>query len=236
VQFNTQAQEVFMMARLLLSVLLLVGTSSFASNPELDDLMTPDELAAEVGITEPTDLSPQIEPFTPAQIYDTYGVDVYSEFPVVIVVSKGSQTATVYHNGSQVNSFLVSTGREKYERAKSGRWYTTTTPTGWFSPKSYVRKHWSGTWDALMEYAIFFNGGVALHATTPDHYKELGHRASGGCVRMHKTNAIWFWDLSLSEKTANVPYFTRGGQILRNRDGSIKRHNASGTLVIVTSR
>lgn len=224
-----------MMARLLLSVLLLVGTNSFASNPELDDLMTPDELAADVGITEPTDLSPQVEPFSPAQIYDSYGLNVYAEFPVVVVVSKGSQTATVYHNGYQVNHFLISTGRERYERAKSGRWYFTTTPTGWFSPISYQRTWHSNTWDALMEYAIFFNGGVALHATTPDHYKDLGRPASGGCVRMTKPNAIFVWNLSLSERTANVPYFTRGGQLLRNRDGSIKRHMGSGTLIIVTS-
>jgi lipoprotein-anchoring transpeptidase ErfK/SrfK len=224
-----------MMAHLLLSVLLLVGTNSFASNPELDDLMTPDELARELDILQPTDLTPQVEPFSPKQIYDTYGVNVYSEFPVVIIVSKGSQTATVYHHGHQANHFLISTGREQYERAKSGRWYFTTTPTGWFAPQSYIRRYWSGTWDALMEYAIFFNGGVALHATTPDHYKDLGRRASGGCVRMTKPNAIWFWDLSLSNKTANVPHFTRGGQILRNSDGSVKRHLGSGTLVIVTS-
>jgi lipoprotein-anchoring transpeptidase ErfK/SrfK len=154
---------------------------------------------------------------------------------VVIVVSKGTQTATVYHNGAQVNHFLVSTGRERWETAKSGRQYFTTTPTGWFAPKSYVRNHWSNTWDALMEYAIFFNGGVALHATTPNHYVELGQRASGGCVRMHKTNALWFWNLSMNDRTANVPYFTRSGQLLRNSDGSIKRHGASGTLIIVTS-
>lgn len=225
-----------MMARLLMSALLLTGLHSFAAETiELDDLMTPDEIATEMGITEPTAPSPLIEPFSPAQIYDTYGVDVYAEFPVVIVVSKGSQTATVYHHGSVVKQFLVSTGREKYERAKSGRWYTTTTPSGWFAPQRYVRTHYSNTWDAVMEYAIFFNGGIALHATTPDHYKDLGHRASGGCVRMHKTNAIWFWNLSLSESRANVPYFTRSGQLLRNRDGSIKRHVASATLIIVTS-
>ena len=86
-----------------------------------------------------------------------------------------------------------------------------------------------------MEYAIFFNGGVALHATTPNHYATLGQKASGGCVRMYKTDAIFVWNLSLSESTANVPYFTRGGQLLMNKDGSVKRHVASGTLVIVTS-
>lgn len=238
-----------MMARLILSLFFLMTTNSFAATTkpqakpqakpqvrsQLDDLMTPEELAAELGITEPTYPSPQVEPFTAEQILEAYGVNVYAEFPVVIVISKGSQTATVYHNGSSVRRFLISTGRERWETAKSGRSYFTTTPTGWFAPQRYVRDYWSDTWEARMEYAIFFNGGIALHATTPDHYRDLGHKASGGCVRMHKTNAIWFWNLSLSDRTANVPYFTRGGQVLKNRDGSIKRHAASGTLVIVSS-
>ncbi len=222
---------------LILSVFMLVSTNVLAADnkAQLDDLMTPDELAAEIGNTQSTDLSPQVEPFTAEQIFDAYGVDVYAEFPVVIVINKNFQTATVYQNGYQVNSFLVSTGRERWETAKSGRQYFTSTPSGWFAPQSYVRNHWSNTWAALMEYAIFFNGGVALHATTPDHYKELGHTASGGCVRMYKDDAAWFWNLSLANKTANVPYFTRSGQLLRNRDGSIKHHAASGTLVIVSS-
>lgn len=178
---------------------------------------------------------PQIEPFSAEQVFDAYGVDVVSEFPVVILVSKSSQTATVYNFGSIVNTFQISTGRERWETAKSGRQYLTTTPTGWYSPMRYVREHWSRTWDALMEYAIFFNGGVALHATTPEHFNELGTKASGGCVRMHPDNARWFWNLSLQDKTANVPYFTRGGQILKDEQGNIKRHQASGTLIIVTA-
>lgn len=221
-----------MIARIAAVFLLFFGTYSSATT--LDEYMTPDELALELNL-EPTDVSPQIEPFTPEQIWEAYRVNVFAEFPVVIVVNKGQQNATVYQNGNAVSNFLVSTGREQWERAKTGRRYFTTTPTGWFAPKRYVRRHWSVTWDALMEYAIFFNGGIALHATTPDHFKELGHRASGGCVRLHPSHAQWFWNLSLSEKSAIVPYFTRNGQLLRNQDGSIKRHRASGTLVIVTS-
>jgi lipoprotein-anchoring transpeptidase ErfK/SrfK len=216
--------------------LFLMRTNSFAATgTPLDDILTPDELATELGINQPTDLSPQIEPLTADQVSDLYGINIYREFPVVIVISKGSQTATVYHYGTQVNRFLISTGREQMETAKSGRRYFTTTPTGWFSPKRYVATYWSDTWEARMDYAIFFNGGVALHATTPDHYKDLGRKASGGCVRMHRTNAIWFWNLSQGYRYASVPYFTRGGQLLRNRDGSIRRHMGNGTLVIVTS-
>lgn len=216
--------------------LFFLSINTFAApGVSLDDVLTPDELATELGITDSTKPSPQVEPFTPDQIRDTYGVNLYSEFPVVIVISKGSQTGTVYHYGNLVNRFLISTGRERWETARSGRTYFTSTPSGWFSPKRYVQTYWSDTWEARMDYAIFFNGGIALHATTPDHYKELGRRASGGCVRMHKTNALWFWNLSLSHRIAYVPYFTRGGQLLRNRDGSIRRHRGSGTLVIVTS-
>ncbi|MGZ3746384.1 MAG: L,D-transpeptidase, partial [Pseudobdellovibrionaceae bacterium] len=193
-----------MRARLMsfLFALLMIGANSFAKESvegtQLDDLLTPDEIAAELGISQPTDLTPQADPFTAQEISDTYGVNIYAEFPVVIVLSKASQTATVYEHGRMVNRFLISTGRERFETAKSGKQYFTTTPTGWFSPKSYVRDYWSDTWEARMEYAIFFNGGVALHATTPDHYKDLGHKASGGCVRMNKTNALWFWNLSLA--------------------------------------
>jgi lipoprotein-anchoring transpeptidase ErfK/SrfK len=225
-----------MIGRLILAVFMLLGAHSVAANElQLDDLLTPDELAAEIGITQPTDLSPQVEPFTPEQIFNAYGVNVYAEFPVVIVVSKGSQTATVYSHGNPIRSYLISTGRERFETAKSGRQYFTTTPTGWFAPRRYIRDHWSTTWEAQMEYSIFFNGGVALHATTPDHYGELGRRASGGCVRMHKNDAIWFWNMSVGNLKAYVPYFTRGGHLLKNRNGSIKRHMASGTLVVVTS-
>lgn len=224
-----------MFARYILSLCLLMFANPTAANEQpLDDLMTPDEIAEELGLGL-TDYTPQAEVLTPEQAFETYLVNIYSEFPVVMVISKRFQSAMVYHYGSVVNSFPVSTGRERMERAKSGRVYFTTTPTGWFSPKRYIRDHYSTTWEAHMEYSIFFNGGIAVHATTPDHYRELGRRASGGCVRLHKSDAIWFWNLSTSYRKANVPYFTRGGRILKNKDGSIKRHMGAGTLFIVTS-
>ena len=42
-----------------------------------------------------------------------------------------------------------------------------------------------------MHYAVFYipGSGIALHATTPSHYGELGKRASGGCVRLHPADA-----------------------------------------------
>lgn len=211
--------------------LSLLSMTSAAGAKTLDEYMSPDQLARELLLPR-TQTSPQ-RPFTPAQILKSTGIDVYNEFPIVIVVTKSSQSAMVYVEGRAVHNFAVSTGREKWERPKSGEKYFSETPNGWYAPQQYVRSHWSKQWDALMEYAIFFNGGIAIHATTVDHFKELGTKASGGCVRAHPSDAQWFWQTSLSRKTANVPYFTRGGQLVVNRDGSIKRHDASGTLFVI---
>jgi hypothetical protein len=108
---------------------------------------------------------------------------------LVIAVNKaskgpGAQTLTMYENGVEILKQKISTGREKTEKAKSGRVYLSTTPKGFFRPKSIYRDYLSYTWNAPMPNAVFFIGGIALHATTKSHYAELGTRASGGCVRL----------------------------------------------------
>lgn len=235
------------MLRNIFAFFLVLGLQSISfaqENPALDDLLTPAELLVEMGLAPAESLdanfqnlaapTPMMQPFTPEEAKKAYGVNIYAEFPLVIVVSKASQSAVVYHNGQKVNEFLISTGRERWEIAKSGRKYFSSTPAGWYSPQTYVRDHYSKTWKARMEFSIFFIGGIALHATTEDHYKELGTKASGGCVRMKYEIANWFWDLSKSIGTVKVPAFNSTGQILRNLNGTIQRQQASGTLIIVT--
>jgi len=41
----------------------------------------------------------------------------------------------------------------------------------------------SYTWNAPMPNAVFFIGGIAIHAAAKSAYTNLGTRASGGCVR-----------------------------------------------------
>ncbi|MNT31399.1 L,D-transpeptidase catalytic domain [compost metagenome] len=169
------------------------------------------------------------------EVFAVEGFDVYQEFPVVIRISKAVnvQQMWVWQDGVLTNQFAVSTGREQWETAKSGRYYFTGTPVGWFKPKALIRKHWSETWEANMEFAVFFNGGVAMHATTPDHYKELGRRASGGCVRLHKTNAEFIFNLVSSEGKGLVPIVNRKGQVSRDSKGNIIRRIGWNTVIIV---
>jgi hypothetical protein len=56
------------------------------------------------------------------------------------------------------------------------------------------RLHYSRQYDwAPMPYAVFFNQGVAVHATNA--VGSLGRPASHGCVRLALNNARTFYDL-----------------------------------------
>ncbi|RYZ72047.1 MAG: murein L,D-transpeptidase [Proteobacteria bacterium] len=189
------------------------------------DVASPEEVAAELGLPDMADssvpefLSEEVTRFAIEQHNATAGIDVTKYFPVVIVINKAAkgptaQTMKVYHRGQLAHTFAVSTGRETEETAtKSGRNYFSTTPTGWYAPTRTYEKYHSTLWQADMNNSVFFNGGIAMHATTRDHYKELGSRASGGCVRLHPTNAKIVYDLVLAEGKGEVPVYTRTGQV-----------------------
>ncbi len=152
----------------------------------LDEGLTPDELAQEF-------LIPGGEYFKASVNYTNR---------LFILVNKAefgtsptAQTMRVYLDGQLIYNFYVSTGREKPEVAKSGKVYNSVTPTGDFRIQRRSKNHYSSTWLAPMPYAQFFIGGIAIHATVPSHYKALGHRDSGGCVRLHLDNAKIMWDL-----------------------------------------
>lgn len=108
---------------------------------------------------------------------------------LVIAVNKAAkgpnaQSLTIFENGVETFKTKISTGREKQETAASGRVYFSTTPKGYFRPTKIYKNYLSYTWNAPMPNAVFFIGGIALHATGTSHYAELGSRASGGCVRL----------------------------------------------------
>jgi lipoprotein-anchoring transpeptidase ErfK/SrfK len=99
-------------------------------------------------------------------------------------ISLSSQTMTVTKNGFVVHRWKVSTARRGY-----------VTPTGSWKAKWASRHHRSRKYDnAPMPYAIFFNGGYAVHATFD--VKRLGRPASHGCIRLHPSNAATFFSLA----------------------------------------
>ncbi|WP_064691923.1 L,D-transpeptidase [Rhizobium aegyptiacum] len=111
---------------------------------------------------------------------------------LVAKISIDKQTMTVTENGFVKYRWKVSTARRGY-----------VTPTGTWSAKWLSRDHRSRKYDnAPMPYAVFFNGGYAVHATFD--LKRLGRPASHGCVRLHPDNAAQFFSLARQAGLANT--------------------------------
>jgi lipoprotein-anchoring transpeptidase ErfK/SrfK len=95
-----------------------------------------------------------------------------------------SQTMTVSENGVTKYQWKVSTARPGY-----------VTPTGDYTAKWLSRDHHSKKYDnAPMPFAVFFNGGYAVHGT--NEVRRLGTPASHGCVRLQTANAATFFSLA----------------------------------------
>lgn len=95
-----------------------------------------------------------------------------------IVVSKAiPQHLTIFEDGVATMSWPVSTGAKGYG-----------TPSGTFTVKRMHFTYTSRKYNARMDRAIFFNGGIALHQTYGANIANLGRPASHGCVRQSPEN------------------------------------------------
>ena len=102
---------------------------------------------------------------------------------VLAKVDLSSQTMSVYKGGRRLHTWPVSTGRDGYR-----------TPTGTWSVKRMHKEYYSKKYDnAPMPYAMFYNGGFAIHGTNS--ISRLGRTASHGCVRLHPANAATLFSM-----------------------------------------
>jgi lipoprotein-anchoring transpeptidase ErfK/SrfK len=162
-----------------------------------------------------------------------------SRAKIVAIINKSpigstAQTIRIYQNAELIYEWKVSTGREKVETAKSGRVYKTTTPVGYYRPTKLVLNYHSNTWKADMPNAVFFVGGIAVHATT--HVADLGKRASGGCVRLSPENAKTFYNLVKAIPVESVPTINKSGKTLVNSHEEPVLTKNRDVLIIVENR
>ena len=107
-----------------------------------------------------------------------FAAPVYSASASVRVsIDISSQRMKVFVNGRLRHVWRVSTGRRGY-----------ATPTGSFRPTRLERSWYSRKYNwSPMPHSIFFVGGVAIHGSY--YIRQLGRRASHGCVRLAPRNA-----------------------------------------------
>jgi lipoprotein-anchoring transpeptidase ErfK/SrfK len=99
-----------------------------------------------------------------------------------ISIDISAQSMSIYSRGERQGSYKVSTGKPGH-----------ATPRGSWRVQRMARVHWSRQFKAPLPHAIFFVGGVAIHATKGVH--KLGTRASHGCVRLSPGDAARVYSL-----------------------------------------
>jgi len=110
---------------------------------------------------------------------------------VEVRVDKASQRMFVSVDGEMRHFWTVSTGLGGGPH------------DGSYRPQRLERKWHSRKYNmAPMPYSIFFDGNYAIHGTT--HVRQLGRRASKGCVRLHPQNAAVLFALVQKHGAANT--------------------------------
>lgn len=103
-------------------------------------------------------------------------------------VSIAEQRLYLYVDGEHVDTWLVSSGTgnrtPKFDRHPNGRIYNK------YSSKTYPGGDYNGLGN--MPYAVFIQGGYAIHGTPRSNWSKLGSKASHGCIRVHPDNGYRF--------------------------------------------
>lgn len=175
------------------------------------------------------------------RIHQLVHPELYPHFDLYLYVNKAAQGLSAQHmyiferlpNGDFNLKFrwLTSTGRERQER------YFTTTPTGIYKLDAgrFYRHYASRVWDGVpMPFAMFLDfgyasgrvSGIAIHGTNSR--RNLGRRASGGCIRLAMENARFLFYLIKTQYGGRVPKFawnssrghtSRAGVVRRDQSG-----------------
>lgn len=111
---------------------------------------------------------------------------------IVVTISKSQQRVAVAVDGAERFRWPVSTGLRRYE-----------TPIGKFRPVRFERDWYSRKYNwAPMPHSIFFYRGYAMHGTTEE--KNLGRRASHGCVRLSRKHAATLFAMVRAQGRQNA--------------------------------
>lgn len=155
------------------------------------------------------------------------------------------------HTYQLMQRWPVSTGMEQFVESPSGRMLGTHTPEGVFKldrDRSY-EEYTSRQWKSAMPYAMFFDwriegrpSGLAIHGSDANGEKELGNRASHGCIRLSTENARTLFQLITTGYRGKVPQFhidsqtgtmSTKGTLVRDDQGNVKMTRGYKVLVFI---
>lgn len=105
---------------------------------------------------------------------------------VWVQIVRSTQRLHLYEQGKLIATWKVSTGKRGYTTPRFDR-----HPNGRIYDRYTSRKYPGGDYKGLgnMPYAVFIQGGFAVHGTPRSNWSKLGKPASHGCIRLHPDNA-----------------------------------------------
>lgn len=230
------------MVRIILSLLIVIGSGLLmagVANAQMATDVTPMASYDNIDMGHSVDL----QAFDAAVFQDrTHWIN---EYELVIVINKAKvgatkQTLIAYKNGVEALRTKTSTGRERVEAKRTlFKWhapkktYFSATNTGYFNVGWMDPSHKSKLWGTVMPWAIFFDGGIAVHQAPEGTEGALGKRASGGCVRISRKVAPTVYQMVLDAGKGLVPDVNQRGEVKKDSNGQILRKKDHRTLFIV---
>jgi len=142
-------------------------------------------------------------------------------------------------NLAMLYNWPASTGRERDEIAPNGTRQPSFTPQGYYQidPNRMYKRHFSGQWHEPMPYAMFFNWenrglqtGLAIHGATGLELKQLGTRASAGCIRIAPENAALLFKLIKDQYKGLAPRIAFDRRTATMSNQGVMMHEAGGNL------
>lgn len=149
------------------------------------------------------------------------------------------------------HSWLVSTGLEEQVMSPSGKMLGTNTPEGIYKLDRYrsYEDYTSRQWKSPMPYAIFFDwktqgrtSGLAIHGSDAKGEKDLGNRASHGCIRLSTESARTLFTMITTQYKGRVPKFridpetgtmSTKGVLVRDENGKVQMTPGYKVLVFI---
>lgn len=162
-----------------------------------------------------------------------------------VLAKQQDQTFALLHH------WPVSTGKEEVMVSPSGRRLGTHTPSGVFKLDRgrFYEDYTSRQWKSPMPSAMFFDwqtegrtSGLAIHGSDANGAKELGNRASHGCIRLSAENAKTLFELIQANYKGRVPVFaidpntgtmSTAGRLVRDEKGRVITRRGYKVLVFI---
>ncbi|MFA7009294.1 MAG: L,D-transpeptidase, partial [Elusimicrobiales bacterium] len=200
--------EAYAAPETMISITGLPDAAPVAVDPAVDPSPLTEQLLREEAAADPDTF---IDERTPEEVGIAFGLypsrfqitdPVRIQNAAVLLTVDLSRQRLLVKSPSVNTEYKISSGVPGHLTPGSGRCY---------SPDTMELMHHSSLYNnAPMPHSVFFNGNIAVHATSAKNEAFLGRQASHGCVRLSRENATVVYGLIAKSGKSNAVICVKG--------------------------